>query len=111
MALKAAAVLILLSIANTAIAADCPYVSPVNGDSIIVEDDQGTPPVLHWTVLGGAEITCTTEDNRLARGPFPANCSNGESNWDTSYSFFPSASGEDGATLVMANEVYYRRCD
>ena len=104
-----AATLLLVALASpSASAEECDYWNVVNGESVVFSEDDRR---LVHTVPDSVVISCEIIDNRLARGPFPLHCTNGETEWDSWYSFFPDADGNIGAILLYLNTVWYRRCD
>lgn len=86
-----------------ALAEDCHYWNAFNDDVVRFDEAE----TLVQTVKGGAVISCTLVDNRLARGPFPIECSNGETEWDATWSAFPDAEGNIGALLLYSDLIWY----
>jgi hypothetical protein len=92
-----------------AVQADECYFWNAFSDDRVVIDETGT--VLVHSVSGGATIACQMVANTFARGPFPAECTNGADKWEGSFAHFPSATGEIGALLLYRDTIWYRRCD
>lgn len=93
--------------ASPALAESCSYWNIVNSDTVSISNDAQE---LAHVVFGGAIITCHMIDNRFARGPFPYQCTNGETSWELSAGMFPDADGKPAALLMYDNLIWYRRC-
>lgn len=102
----ALAAIVALGVSTPSLGSDCYFWNAFMDDRVTLAERSVTQ-----VVQGGSTIQCVELDNRLAKGPFPLECTNGDSKWSATYSMFPDADGNIGALLLYADTIWYRRCE